>query len=193
MSVSNEASGRSKSRQLFSLAIFILGFLTAVNMMMATGESGWLALLLSGAATGAIGGTVLLVAIKYYQDLESGELSGRTRRKCAFIGGVVLGAASTPVAAFATGSGGSFLFVVGLVVGFVVSDRVRKALRTMMAAPRGGDAGDPGDEHDIRMPKFADDSTREQLAAGAVMMLGFVLSAGVALGVLAAFLAITGR
>lgn len=192
MSVSNDVSGRSKPTRLFSLAIGILGFLTAVNMMMATGESGWLALLLAGAATGAIGGTVLLEAIRHYQDPEGGELSGRTRRKIAFVVGGVFGAALTPVVAFATGSGGGFPFVVGLVVGFAVSDRVRKVLWTVMAA-RGGVAGDPGDEHDIRMPTFANDSTREQLAAGAVMMLGFVLSAGGALGIAAAFLAITGR
>lgn len=192
MSVSNDASGRSTSTRLFKLAIGILGFLTAVNMVMATGESGWLALLLAGAATGAIGGTVLLEAIEVDADAGGGELSGRTRRKLAFIAGVLFGAAFTPAIALATGSGGGFPFLVGLVVGFIVSDRLRKALRTVMVAPRGGDAGDPGDEHDIRMPKFANDSTREQLAAAAVMMLGFMLSAGVALGAYAGFLAITG-
>jgi hypothetical protein len=43
------------------------------------------------------------------------------------------------------------------------------------------------------MPRFANDSTREQLAAGAVMILGFALSASVALAAYAGLLATVGR
>ena len=68
-------------------------------------------------------------------------------------------------------------------------------LRVMMRArthPAADHADDLDDGDEIRMPEFASNTTREELAASGVMVLGFVLSAGVALGVLWGFVAITG-
>lgn len=60
-------------------------------------------------------------------------------------------------------------------------------------APAVRPARDPDDGHGVRMPTFSDDSTSEQLAAGVVMMLGFLLSAGVVLGAYAGLLSIMRR
>ena len=188
--------GRSKRNRLYSSALFIFGFLTATNGMVSTGDSGWLALIMSGLLTGAAGGIVALETLKHYGSAENGELSGRTRRKIAFVNGIVVGAALTPAVAMLVGAGGAFLFMVALVVGFAFSDRARRMLNSWMTPPpdpRQRHSGGPHadrleDEPAFKMPKFADDSTREQLAATAVMMLGFVLSAAAVLGIYAGFL-----
>ena len=187
---------RSKPTQLYVTVMFIFGFLTAFNMFLSIGEPGWMALIVSGLATGAIGGTVALATLKYYGNAEGRELSGRARRKMAFTVGMVFGAALTPAVAMVNAADGGFLFMVGLIVGSGGSDRARRMLRgwmSMRTDPQGDHADNPEDEHAFRMLKFAFDSRREELAAGAMMMLGFVLSAGVVLGAYAGFLAIMGR
>ena len=162
---------------------------------------GWLALIVSGLLTGAASGIVVLEALKHYRSAEGVELSGRTRRKMAFAVGVVFGAVLTPAVALAVGPGGAFLFIVALVVGYGFSDRARRTLKGWVSSPtdpREGLAGGPNvdsleDALGFKMPKFADDSTREQLAAAAVLMLGFVLSTALVLGVYAGVLEFMGR
>ena len=188
--------GRPKPTRLHYLAWFIFGFLTAVNVMVSTGDPGWLALIVSGLLTGAAGGIVVLETLMHYECAEVGELSGRTRRKMAFVAGIVVGAALTPAIAMMVGAGGAFLFMVALVVGSAFSYQAQRMLRTWMTTPsdpRQGHSEGPHadrleDEPEFRMPKFADDSTREQFIATAVMMLGFVLSTAVVLGIYAGFL-----
>lgn len=187
---------RSNPKQLYYATMFILGVLTAFNIMLSIREPGWLALILFGLATGAVGGTVILEALNHYGAREGGELSGRTRRKIAFVTGVVFGAALTPAMGMANGIGGGFLFIVGLVVGSRVSDGARRMLRYSMSirtAQSGGHSNSLADAPDVRIPRFTNDSTREQLVATAVMVLGFGLSAAVVLGAYAGFLAIMGR
>ena len=188
--------GHSMPTQLYYSAWFILGFLTATNVMVSTGGPGWLALIVSGLLTGAAGGIVVLETLKHYGSAEGWELSGRTRRKLAFVAGIVLGAALTPAVAMAVGDGGAFLFMVALVVGFAFSDRPRRILKSWMTpqpGPREGHSEGPHadrleDEPEFKMPKFADDSAREQIVATAVMMLGFALSTAVVLGMYAGLL-----
>ena len=94
-----------------------------------------------------------------------------------------------------------FLFIVALVVGYGFSDRARRTLKGWVGSPtnpREGLAGGPDvdsleDALGFKMPKFADDSTREQLAAAAVLMFGFVLSTAVVLGVYAGVFEFMGR
>ena len=186
----------SKPGQLFYSAIFVFGILTAFNMFLSIREPGWLALIFFGLATGAIGVTVVMEALEHYGAADDRKLSGRTRRKMAFVSGVVFGAAMTPAFAIVKGIDGDFAYFVGLVVGSSLSGRVRRALTRLMSirtASPGGQSDNTEGEHDFRMPRFANDSTREQLAAGAVMVLGFALSAGVALAVYAGLLATVGR
>ena len=188
--------GRSRPTRLHHSAWFIFGFLTATNVTVSTGDPGWLALIASGLLTGAAGGIVALETLKHYESAEGGELGGRTRRKLAFVAGIVIGAALTPAIAMLVGAGGAFLFMVALVVGFAFSERARRMLKSSITPqpdPREGHLEGPHadrleDEPEFNVPKFADDSTREQLVATAVMMLGFVLSAAVVLGVYAGFL-----
>ena len=183
---------RSKPSQLLYAASFLLAILTTFNMMLSTGEPGGLALLVFGLATGANAGILLLEALKHYGSAYGGKLSGGTRLRMAFVSGVLFGAALTPAIAI----DGSFPFMVGLVVGAGFSDRVRRTLRRWMRMGRNtaaDPAHDPDDGNDIRMPEFANDSTGQQLAAAAMMMLGFVLAAGVALGVYAGFLGLVRR
>lgn len=186
----------SKPGQLYYSAIFVFGVLTAFNMFLSIREPGWLALIFFGLATGAIGGTVVMEALEFYGAADDRKLSGRTRRKMAFVSGVVFGAAMTPAFAIVNAIDGDVMYFVGLIVGSSLSGRVRRALRRLMsirtASPRGQSDNTEG-EHDFRMPRFANDSTREQLAAGAVMVLGFALAASVALAVYAGFLATVGR
>lgn len=193
--------GRSKPTRMHYSAWFIFGFLTAANVMVSTGDPGWLALMVSGLLTGAAGGIVALETLKHYESAEGGELGGRSRRKLAFVAGIVVGAALTPAIAMLVGAGGTFLFMVALVVGFAVSDRARRMLKSWITPQpdaREGRSDGPHadrleDEPEFKVPKFADDSTREQLVATAAMMLGFVLSAAVVLGVYAGFLEFTRR
>ena len=87
-----------------------------------------------------------------------------------------------------SGPGGSLPFIVGLVAGGAVTERVLRTLRRwvrMGADPAADPADDPDDGYEIRIPDFASKSTREELAAGAMMMLGFALASGAALGGLA--------
>ena len=187
---------RSKPSRLNVTASFIFGFLTAANVMVSTGDPGWLAVIVSGMLTGAAGGIVALETLKHYGRAEGRKWSGGARRKMAFVSGILVGAVLTPATAMAVGAGGAFLFMVALVVGSGFSDRARRTLKGWVSSPTdarkghadGPDADSPEDEPDFKMPKFADDSTREQLAATAVMMLGFVLSTAVVLGVYAGFL-----
>lgn len=185
----------SKSSQTFYVATALLGLLTAFNMMLSTVEPGGMALLVFGLATGLTAGTLLLEALKHYTPTDGSKASGRTRRKLAFMAGVIFGAAMTPVIAIASGSGGSFLFIVGLVVGGGVADRVLRTLRRwvrMGTDPAAAPADDVDDGYKIRMPEFTSNSTHQELAAGAMMVLGFVLASGLALGGLAVIVMITG-
>ena len=187
---------RPSPKRLYHQAIFFFGVLTGCNVVLSTGDPGWLALIVFGLATGAVGGTVLLEALRHHESTEGRDLGGRTRRKLALLSGVLFGAALTPATALASGAGGSSLFLLGLIVGGVVSGTVRRTLSDWIGsgtAPVGLHAHDHDGGYEVRMPTFVDDSTREQLAAGVVMMLGFVLSAGVILAVYAGFLAIMGR
>lgn len=185
---------RSKPGQLYYSAIFILGVLTAFNMFLSIGEPGSLTMILFGLATGAIGGTVLLEALKHYGAADGRELTGRARRKMALAGGVVFGAVLTPAIAMVTDTDGGFLFSVCLVVGSGLGSRVRRTLRGWIRTdPAQGPRDDFEDQNGPRMPKFAKDSTREELAAGAVMVFGLVLSAGAVLAAFAGLLAIMGR
>ena len=180
---------RSKPTKLSRTASLIFGFAIGINMFLSILEPGWLALILLGLATGSMAGAVALEVLKHYGDHEGRELSGSRRRKMAFTGGIVFGAAVTSAIVLA-----GLPFIVGLVVGSGLSDRVRRTLGFMIRAnPSRGNMGDPEDEHDFRMPRFASDSTRDQFAAAAVMMLGFALSAGVLLAGYAGLLAIMGR
>ena len=186
---------RPKPTQAFYAASGLLGLLTAFNMMLSTMEPGGLALLVFGLATGLTGGTLLLEAVKHYLPPAGSKVSGRTRRKLAFLVGVIFGAAMTPVVAIASGPGGSLPFIVGLVVGGAVSDRVLRALRRWMrmaADPAADPVDDADDGFNISTPAFASESTRQELAAGAMMVLGFVLASGLALGGLAIIVMITG-
>ena len=99
---------RSKTPQTFYVATALLGLLTAFNMMLSTMEPGGLALLLFGLATGLTGGTLLLEAVKNYQPPAGSRISGRNRRKLAFLVGVIFGAAMTPATAIATGPAAPF-------------------------------------------------------------------------------------
>ena len=186
---------RVKPGQPYYSAVFILGVLTAFNMFLLIGEPDWLTLILFGLATGAIGGTVILAAIKRYADADGGELSGRARRRIALLSGVVIGAALTPATAMARQVDGGLLFMVALVVGYLFSDRVRRMLGASMSPKTNSreHAENLEDEHAFRMLKFANDGTREQIAALALMMFGFALSAGVVLGVYVGLLAVVGR
>ena len=188
-------NGRPTPTRLHYSAWFIFGFLTAANVMVSTGDPGWLALDVFGLLTGAAAGIVALETLKHCERAEGGELSGRTRRKMAFVAGIVVGSALTPAIAMLVGAGGA-VFVVALIVGSGFSDRARRILNSWTTPPpdpRKGHSEGPRadgleDKPEFRMPKFADDSTREQLVATAVLMLGFVLSAAVVLGMYAGFL-----
>lgn len=185
----------SKSSRTFYAASGLLGLLTAFNMMLSTMEPGGLALLVFGLATGLTGGTLLLEAVKNYRPPAGSRISGRKRRKLAFVAGVIFGAAMTPAIAIASGPGGSLPFIVGLIGGGAVTDRVLRTLRhwvRMGADPATDPADDPDDGYEIRIPEFASKSTREELAAGAMMMLGFALASGAALGGLAIIVMVTG-
>ena len=186
---------RSKPTQTFYAASGLLGLLTAFNMMLSTMEPGGLALLVFGLATGLTGGTLLLEAVKHSLPPAGGKVSGCTRHKLAFLAGVIFGAAITPVIAIASGPGGSLPFIVGLVVGGAVADRVLRAFRRWMRTaedPAADPADDVDDGYEIRIPEFASNSTRQELAAGGMMVLGFVLASGLALGGLAVIVMITG-
>jgi len=186
---------RSKSSRTFYVASCLLGLLTAFNMMLSTMEPSGLALLVFGLATGLTGGTLLLEAVKNYHPPAGSRISGSNRRKLAFVVGVIFGAAMTPVTAIVSGPGGSLPFIVGLVAGGAVTERVVRTLRRwvrMGADPAADPADDPDDGYEIRIPDFASNSTREELAAGAMMMLGFALASGLALGGLAVIVMITG-
>ena len=164
-------------------------------MMLSTMEPGGLALLVFGLATGLTGGILLLEAVKHHQPPAGSRISGRKRRKLAFLVGVIFGAALTPVIAIASGPGGSLPFIVGLLVGGAVAERVLRTLRSwvrMGTDPAADPADDVDDGYEIRMPEFASNSTREELAAGGMMVLGFALASGLALGGLAVIVMIMG-